>query len=167
MTILTLEHYDYYYYKFRKSNYTSFKDILSFNNIKHSLEHLQSLEIKFFSDTYDEKVSSEIISSLFLTLSKYSKNIRHIFIDVSVEETILFSQICDSFANLIESQTNLITLEVNQYLGFSFVNSLHTQSNSLSFLKINYLKNFHSLLPALSACTNLETLEFSEYFKVF
>lgn len=166
LTILTLEHYDYYYYKFRKSNYTSFKEILSFNNIKNTLENLQKLEIKFFSEIYDEKISSEIISNLFFTLSKYSNNIKHIYIDVSVEETILFSQICDSFTNLIESQSNLITLEVNQYLGFSFVNSLYTQSNSLTLLKINYLKNFHTLLPALSACINLETLEFSEYFMI-
>jgi hypothetical protein len=164
LTILTLEHYDYYYYKFRKSNYTSFKDILSFNNIKNTLENLQKLEIKFFSD--DEKISSEIISNLFFTLSKYSNNIKHIHIDVSVEENILFSQICNSFTNLIESQSNLITLEIHQYLSFSFVNSLYTQSNSLTFLKINYLKNFHSLLPALSACINLETLEFSEYFMI-
>ncbi|GBC00498.1 hypothetical protein RclHR1_03880008 [Rhizophagus clarus] len=163
LTSLTLEHYDYYYYKFRKSNYTSLKNILSFNNIKNALENLQKLEIKFFSEIYDEKISSDIISNLFFTLSKYSNNIKHIYIDVSAEE---ISQICNSFTNLIESQTNLITLEVNQYLGFSFVNSLYTQSNSLTFLKINYLKNFHSLLPALSACINLETLEFSEYFMI-
>ncbi|CAG8499117.1 11255_t:CDS:1 [Funneliformis caledonium] len=162
---LNIRHYDYYYCKFGE-HYTSVKDILTFNHLERSLEQLENLEIGFYSEPRENcDVVCESISGFFSALSKYSKCIQKVTIEILLDSTEIdkVNKVANSFSDFIRSQTKLSTLEVNQSLGGTFTNSL---SESLNFLKFNDLKNVHSLLPALSACERLETLEISGYFAV-
>ncbi|CAI2164673.1 17119_t:CDS:1 [Funneliformis geosporum] len=165
LLILTLRHYDYYYCKFGK-HYTSVKDILSFKHLERALEQLENLEIGLYSEPRENcDVICDSMSDFFSALSKYSKNIQKATIEILLDssETDKVTKVANSFADFIKSQTKLRNLEVNQSLGGTFTNSL---SESLNFLKFNDLKNVHSLLPALSACERLETLEISGHFGV-
>ncbi|GBC15989.2 uncharacterized protein OCT59_021521 [Rhizophagus irregularis] len=176
-------HFNYKnYFKYKKNN---FLEILINNNLlKNSLKNLKNFEINIyfinFSNLFNLIYQREIIEiinyisnlliNFFNKLSKIFFNIKYltIYIELNNIESLLFKKkICEAYSQLIENQKNLLYLEMNEFFDYSiFTKSLITQSNSLTTLKINYLRNINKLLLILSKCTNLITLELTEYFEI-
>lgn len=164
--MLNLSHDKYHDEEEKSFEYNIFQKILTFNNIKKVLINLEKLELKYFSWGHDIDGSlGDKISNFFIELSKYSNNIQDLIIDIFFDSTNT-SKVSRSLAKLIESQKNLSSLQVTEYIDYSFINSIQSQANSLKFLRIIELSNFHSLLPILYHCIKLKTLELTEYFEV-
>ncbi|CAI2166938.1 20725_t:CDS:1 [Funneliformis geosporum] len=166
LKILNLNHDDKCHDDEKSLEYTIFQKILTFNNVEKVLLNLEKLELKYFGWEYDIDGSfGDKISRFFIQLSNYSHNIQELIIDIFFDSTNTF-KVSESLTKLIESQRNLHLLQVNEYIGYSFIHSIKSQANSLKFLRILELSNFHTLLPILHECVKLETLEFTEYFEV-
>ncbi|RIA95666.1 hypothetical protein C1645_872603 [Glomus cerebriforme] len=164
--MLNLSHDKYHDDDERSFEYNIFQKILTFNNIKKVLNNLEKLELRYFSWEHDiDGTFGDKISNFFIELSKCSNNIQDLIIDIFFDSTNT-SKVSRSLARLIESQTNLYSLQVTEYIDYSFIHSIQSQANSLKFLRIIELSNFHSLLPILYHCVKLETLELTEYFEV-
>ncbi|KAF0484864.1 hypothetical protein F8M41_022901 [Gigaspora margarita] len=143
-------------------------DLASLSNFRFIFSKLEKLEILYDSCCDNRMQSVEMISLFATKLSICSRNIQHILIaDKNFKGTTssqLPSYVCEALCQLIKAQTNLMTLEIHEFWNpdssYSFYNALESQANSLKYLRISNISQFHLLLPTLTSCTNLETLEF-------
>ncbi|CAG8470573.1 19479_t:CDS:1 [Racocetra persica] len=142
-------------------------DLASLPNFRFIFKKLEKLEIQYDICCDNWRHSIDMISLFATKLSICSRNIQHIsiadknFRDISSR---LSPYVCEAFWQLIKVQTNLITLEVHEFWhperSELFYKALESQARSLKHLNISHISQFHLLLPTLTSCTNLETLEF-------
>ncbi|CAG8732917.1 5504_t:CDS:1 [Dentiscutata erythropus] len=144
-----------------------FLDLVSLSNFRFIFSKLEKLEIQFDSCCENWLPSLELIALFATKLSICSRNIQHISIadkNSRFNSSRLPSYICEALWQLIKAQTNLITLEIHEFWNPErselFYDALESQARSLKFLSISHISQFHLLLPTLTSCTNLETLEF-------
>ncbi|CAG8478471.1 10075_t:CDS:2 [Diversispora eburnea] len=139
-------------------------DITSFNDSNKTLSRLEKFQFDYSGWAEQDDKSSEIISNLFNFMSKWTRNIQHIYISITIisNPELEFPQIAQSFAQLIESQRSLRELIIMGFWTPSLFNALTTQANSLTFLRIHelYQDQFLFLLNILPTLKNLETLQF-------
>ncbi|GBB84760.1 hypothetical protein RclHR1_11330001 [Rhizophagus clarus] len=128
-----------------------------------SLKKLTTL--KFFAYCIHEESYTIIWPKFFNTLSKLAKNIQEIFIHFPSDDEIDFDikKVYPSIMNLIKSQRNLKSLEVNEChnskMEQRIINSLIlSQSNTLTNFKINGEIKFINLIQLLENCKNLKSV---------
>jgi hypothetical protein len=168
------------YFKFKQNN---FLELLFINFkkeiIQNSLKYLENFEIKIEFSNFSNLINlinqrqiMNLLINFFNNLSKTLLNIKYltIFIKLDNIEISIFNKICEAYSQLIQNQKNLLYLEINELFDANstttFTKSIISQSNSLTTLKINYLRDINILLIILSKCNNLITLELTEYFEI-
>ncbi|RIA94626.1 hypothetical protein C1645_817669 [Glomus cerebriforme] len=106
--------------------------------------------------------------NLFKNISSYATNIQHLSFHIKKNDFNI-QAIYNSIANLIKSQKNLLSFDINEiWIRQSdriIFNSLSTQAYSLNCLKLDGKVRLSSLMELLVACYNLKTLEVKEFYK--
>ncbi|CAG8481627.1 2395_t:CDS:1 [Funneliformis mosseae] len=126
---------------------------------------LETLELKdtIFHENWVSR--AERISQFASKLSLCNRKLQNISIalEIGMKKQIQ-PKYCRSILELIKSQNHLRTLEICEFWNSScsnlFFDALKSQSNSLTYLSLTRLSQYHLLLPVLLQCKNLVTLEF-------
>ncbi|CAG8767452.1 15301_t:CDS:1, partial [Dentiscutata heterogama] len=149
-----------YYRGFRNIiDYQYFTDIKLYTGFTHSLSKLQTFEFQAFS--YRDINSFTAWSDLFENISISTKTIEHLslFIPHKAHNN---KQLCQSLSKLIQSQSNLKSLVIDELTASFIYDALANQARHLTFLRVTWLSKFDLLYQLLPICTNLEALEFSQ-----
>jgi hypothetical protein len=132
-----------------------------------SLKKLTTL--KFFAYCIHEESYTIIWPKFFNTLAKLAKNIQEIFIHFPSDDEIDYDlkKVYPAIMNLIKSQRNLKSLEINEShcskMDQKIINSLIlTQSNTLTNFKINGEIKFIYLIQLLENCKNLKSIHMNK-----
>ncbi|CAG8534120.1 7839_t:CDS:1 [Racocetra fulgida] len=149
-----------YYRGFRNIiDYQYFTDIKLYTGFAHSLSKLQTFEFQAFS--YRDNNSFTAWSDLFENIANSTMTIEHLslFIPHKAHNN---KQLCQSLSNLIQSQSNLKSLIIDELTALFVYDALSNKARYLTFLRVTWLSKFDLLYQILPICTNLEALEFSQ-----
>ncbi|CAG8609509.1 2974_t:CDS:2 [Funneliformis mosseae] len=142
-------------------------DIISFDEANRALSKLEKFQFDYSGWSEQEDKSSEIISNLFDFMTNCSRNIQHIYINITniSEQDLKLQQIAKSISKLIQTQHNLrdlVMLEFwNPTASATIFKALPVQAHSLTYLRLHdlYQYQFRLLLPILPILRKLETLQ--------
>ncbi|CAI2165398.1 16007_t:CDS:1 [Funneliformis geosporum] len=147
---------------------TGILNILTTYSSNEFFQMFIKLETLEFKDTifHENWVSrAERISQFASKLSLCNRKLHNISIalEIGMKKQIQ-PKYCRPILELIKSQNSLKNLEICEFWNSScsnlFFDALKSQSNSLTYLSLTRLSQYHLLLPVLCQCNNLVTLEF-------
>ncbi|RIA94667.1 hypothetical protein C1645_873314 [Glomus cerebriforme] len=157
-------------------NNNTLSEIGGGRKISHYIPLIKLTKLKFFGYCIHEESYTVIWPKFFNKLAKLAKNIQELFIHLPSSDKIDFDlrKVYPAIANLINSQRNLKSIEINEShcskMDQEIINSLiWTQSNSLTNFKINGRIRFSNLIQLLENCKNLKSIQMyklSKYGKV-
>ncbi|CAG8525011.1 4256_t:CDS:1 [Acaulospora morrowiae] len=142
-------------------------NISSYAGIETALSSLTRFETQCW-DGLDE-ISGDILTSDINSISRYSRNIQHIEIDVYLRLSD-YKPLCQAFSKLIEVQASLRTIGLSEWWDHSQMTSVYTsiqsQAHSLKSFHTNNLRYVRKLLPVFSACVNLVNLSITNFYEI-
>ncbi|GBB95812.1 hypothetical protein RclHR1_02620003 [Rhizophagus clarus] len=143
-------------------------NIYSTNEIFQIFSRLETLELKdtIFHENWVSR--AERFSQLASKLSICNHNLQNISISLEIgKKKQIPLRYCKPILDLIKYQNNLKYLKICEFWNTwnicsseLFFDALRSQSHSLTYLSLTRLSQYHLLLPVLTKCKNLETLEF-------
>ncbi|RIA83710.1 hypothetical protein C1645_833362 [Glomus cerebriforme] len=126
---------------------------------------LETLELKdtIFHENWTSR--AERFSQLSSKLSMCNRKLQNISISLEIgKKKQIQLKYCRPILDLIKYQNNLKFLKIcefwNPLNSEIFFDALKSQTNSLTYLSLTRLSQYHLLLPILTQCYNLNTLEF-------
>ncbi|PKC75936.1 hypothetical protein RhiirA1_528316 [Rhizophagus irregularis] len=143
-------------------------NLYSNNEIFQIFSKLETLELKdtIFHENWVSR--AERFSQLASKLSLFNRNLQNISILLEIgKKKQIQLRYCKPILDLIKYQYNLKYLKICEFWNTwsnccsdLFYDALESQSNSLTYLSLTRFTQYHLLLPVLTKCKNLETLEF-------